>query len=932
MVTPTGLVTCLLLASLVGPAQGQAADSRAPDVNTAGSLFSYFSNPVITSAPDAELTPQEALAVDSTFQETEALPAALVNQTDAGTAVPIGDEGESRTPGSQRLVEGNRSPLISSNDTQAATMSDQNRDLVFNNAQLKQENEDLWRQFEALLPQVNEAKQAEQALRTQSQTDIQSLLQENSAINARNAELRSLLQQLQSNYTQAQELLSSGRLEALQTAISEARSRNETLWSEASAIASELAALSNFTGQGIDYRSGSVYQYLLDKNQRMSDSGLNSDSSSSSREGSQESNRVPSAVVGVVQVQRTTGDSNDDNGDDLEASLDMVYVVALGCIFLLLQTLRVWLGYRLDSYMAEPLHALFVDVSLMVALAVVTAIINHMDWFDDDKIDLEKILYGFSLFILFWLLLGLWLILAGQSMARRWLHLESQCSDLLTLTQEYKQVYMRYLGQAQPRVSEGEFREARQTMQYAVMRQLFICPLYLPFPTEQLLRTDFNMGEYLARCMADTLTNTFQLTFIGLIAFIGAAGAWRAIVYGNFLVEIIFYMVIPVIILLTAVIVLVKLRNIYSDLVPYVYDPDSFTLPVGRGSSLANPGRIAQPRYLQGSLSELEHSQEAEINCACCAFKPLQLSCAYIFSGRLPSRHELLFWFDSFGPQFLQGLIQAICVVLASWMMIILFYYATNIYREWDWWAILVVTTAVVCLVITGCYLVPEALRWLTLTSKIEQLKDKEVCQAVVLQMKADRSLMMVKLYRQVKLVYREMNRGSGRSDMYALPDYMQEFVQEVFRLSCNPGEEVLPLERVEDALDLCGAKLSLDELRVFMWESDAVSAKQDKTRGVTLQGFLKAVQVIFNSVTLRPEVVARKVLRRYSRDVLGNEDPSTMTLADLEQFFNTYGWHFTQEDIQDFMQAAKHLANDDVVEVDEVADFVRDSVDTFAK
>jgi len=895
-------------------------------VNTAGSLFSYFSNPVITSAPDASLTPQEVLAVDTTFQPPETPAAALVNQTDAGTAVPIGDEGQNRTPASQRLVEGNRSPLVAGNETQAATLSDQNRDLVVRNAQLKQENEDLWRQFEALLPQVSEAKQAEQVLRTQSQTDVQSLLQENAAITARNAELRDLLQQLQSNYTQAQELLNSGRLEALQAAVAEARVRNETLWSETSAIAAELASLSNFTGQAMDYRSGSVHQYLLDKNDRMIDSGLNSDSRSSSR--TAQSSRTTSAVVGVVQVQRDTGDSEDDNGDDLEASLDMVYVVALGFVFLLLQTLRVWLGYRLDSYMAEPLHALFVDVSLMVALAVVTAIINHMDWFDDDKIDLGKILYGFSLFILFWLLLGLWLVFAGQSMARRWLQWEDQCSDLVTLTQHYQQTYTRYIGQAQPRVSTGEFQEARLTVQYAVMRQLFICPVYLPFPTEQLLRTDFSMGEYLARCLAGTLTNTFQLTFTGLVAFIAAVGAWRAIVYGNFLVEIIFYLAIPVFILLVAILVLMKLRSVYSDLVPYVYDPEAFTLPISSsGSSLSIPGRITQPRYLQGSLSDLEHSQEAELNCLCCSFKPLQLSCAYIFSGRLPSRHELLFWFDSFGPHFVQGLIQAICVVLTCWMMIILFYYATNIYDEWDLWAILAVAGAIVSWLITGCYLVPEAIRWLTLTSKIEQLKDKEMIQAVVLQMKADRSLMMVKLYRQMKLVYREMNRSSGRSEMYALPEYMQEFVQEVFRLSCNPGEDLLPLERVEDALDLCGAKLSLDELRVFMWESDA-----DKTRGVTLQGFLKAVQVIFNSVTLRPEVVARKVLRRYSRDVLGNEDPSSMSLADLEQFFNTYGWHFTQEDIQDFMQAAKHLASDDVVEVDEVADFVRDSVDTFAK
>ena len=818
MGTWTRFVTCLVLVSYVGTAQAQEeGDSPLQEVNTAGSLFSYFRNPVIAPASSDTTDIEEVLAEDQSRQTPETPAPVLINQTDAGTSIPIGDVTDSPPPPSQRLVQGNRSPLVAGNDT----IADQNRDFVVRNENLKEENEARWRQFEDLVSQINAAKQSEETFRTQSMTDIEDLLQQNQALAARNRELQDMLAAIQSNYTQAEGLLNSGELENLQAKIASAAALNETMGSEMKAIEAELAALSNFTGQPLDYRSGSVQQYLLDKNQRMADSGL----TNAGYNEEQGDLARTSSVVGIVQVKRDE-DSEDDNGDDLEASLDMVYIVTLGFIFLMLQTLRVWLGYRLDSYMAEPLHALFVDVSLMVALAILTAFLNHMGWFDSDKIDLGKIVYGFCLFILFWLLLGLWLVIAAQSMARRWFRWEAECTDLLTLTQQYQQAYLRYIGQVQPDISTSEYRQLRLTVQYAVMRQLFICPVYLPFPTEQLLRTDFNMGEYLARCLAGTLTSTFQLTFIGLLAIIGAVGAWRAIIYGDFLIEMIFFVVFSVVLLVGTILLIVKLRSVFNDLVPDIYEPESFSLPISSGSSLASPGRIAQPHYLQGSLSDLERSQEAEINCICYSFKPLQLSCAYIFSGRLPNRHELLYWFDSYGPQFLIGIIQAICVLLTCWMMLILYYYATNLYREWDSWALVVVVGAVVVWLVTGCYLVPEAIRLLTLTSKIEQMKDRDVIQSVVLQMKADRSLMMVKLYRQVKLIYREMNRQSARSDMYALPDYMQDFVQEVFRLTCNPGEDILPLDRVEDALDLCGVKLTLDELRVFMWESDAVRSK----------------------------------------------------------------------------------------------------------
>lgn len=52
---------------------------------------------------------------------------------------------------------------------------------------------------------------------------------------------------------------------------------------------------------------------------------------------------------------------------------------------------------------------------------------------------------------------------------------------------------------------------------YAIMRQLFICPTYLPPVTESYLRTDFDLSEYLSRGLADTLEKLFQLTWFGYL-------------------------------------------------------------------------------------------------------------------------------------------------------------------------------------------------------------------------------------------------------------------------------------------------------------------------------------------------------------------------------------------------------------------------------
>jgi len=87
----------------------------------------------------------------------------------------------------------------------------------------------------------------------------------------------------------------------------------------------------------------------------------------------------------------------------------------------------------------------------------------------------------------------------------------------------------------------------------------------------------------------------------------------------------------------------------------------------------------------------------------------------------------------------------------------------------------------------------------------------------------------------------------------------------------------------------------------------------------------------LYQSARVRPNVVARAVLRRYFRDVHSMANPEEVSLAELEQFFNDYGWHFTKEDVQEFLYEARYLLDEDSnLRISETADYVRDQVHGF--
>jgi len=828
----------------LGLAAGQSSsEAYAQASNGAGSLFAYLSNPVITQSanPPQQQPTTASTAANSAPADTSAPPSPARNPEAEAQTIPVGDSAPSSPP-SQASTLANRlgtraRPTRYGVGTQTVAASDQNFDLRLTNERLSTESENLLDQLQAAQDKLDQYRQIQTRETDQyatEETALRSNMSEtsttNEALEAEIANLTALYEDSRTRLTAYQDSLDSAQLESsqLQNATSSLQSLFESAQTEVERIRVIQGAAAGYPlaePRSADIDAGNPFGYeepptnrpRVDFAGRVMSNGIGEPIDITTQQ---------NQSYRLVKL-RTGSGSNDDNGDDLEASTDMVYVVALALIFLLLSTIRVWLGHHIDSYLSPTLYTLFFDVSLLALLAIFTGILNHMDWFDRDKIDLEKIMYGLGVFIVFWFLLGLWLVLSAQAMARSWFKVESECVDLRRVSQNYEDAYLEYNAEDGPLISSRQFASAQSAIQYAVMRQEFICPTYLPYTTELFLRNDFNLAEYLAKCFAEVVERGMQLSGIGFLVLLVCVGTWRLIIYFGFKTELTLFIVIPIVCILVCLVALEKLKSVYFQLVPPVFDPHEIHLPADNFSRnpMMNVDKVPIPPYLTGSL---EYLQSAENPYTCCGVStnPLKLSCAYIFIGKFPNRHELLYWFDSFGPQFLLGLLQGVALILTFWMVVILIYYVPMLFEELAVWGIMAAVAAVLIWMFEAMYLLPEGLRYLTLTSKIEQMKDRKKVDEVITSSRSQRALKTVQLYRQIKLIYREMSRDEGKTDFQgdaALPATMEQHIQEVFNLTCDPATQLLEIPQLSDALELCGIKATNDELRVFIWETDAV-------------------------------------------------------------------------------------------------------------
>jgi hypothetical protein len=148
--------------------------------------------------------------------------------------------------------------------------------------------------------------------------------------------------------------------------------------------------------------------------------------------------------------------------------------------------------------------------------------------------------------------------------------------DLKTLKSAYKQAYADY---QEGVVGKGVVRAEHRNIEFAIIRQEFICPTYLPPVAETFLRKDFDFGEYLSRCIADILVKLFSFSWLSYVLILIGIALWRIVIYHGELALYITFGVFPVVMILALVIIITKLNAIYSGLVPYCTEPDEIKFP-----------------------------------------------------------------------------------------------------------------------------------------------------------------------------------------------------------------------------------------------------------------------------------------------------------------------------------------------------------------
>jgi hypothetical protein len=261
---------------------------------------------------------------------------------------------------------------------------------------------------------------------------------------------------------------------------------------------------------------------------------------------------------------------------------------------------------------------------------------------------------------------------------------------------------------------------------------------------------------------------------------------------------------------------------------------------------------------------------------------------------------------------------QGICISMTLWVSVIILFYIPFLIDMWDWYGILMIILCFCLWAALTLYFVPEILRLLTLTCKIEMKKDRKLIEEVIENEKNLKAKVVFRIYRQIKMIYRERYfNGEAANDQV-----LKSSALEAFNMCKDPEAGTVSMFDLEDLIAMCGFKLMDDELRLF-----AKECKPKSLNEIEADEFIRAVLVLFASRKMRPEIVVREVFERFFYENSGKK-VKEVNLDDLKLFFNHFWWHFTDDDIQDFLWETRFILGDlGTVSLSELASMVRNSV-----
>lgn len=585
------------------------------------------------------------------------------------------------------------------------------------------------------------------------------------------------------------------------------------------------------------------------------------------REGTEKVEKVEKTSKTSKNAKNEKNDENENEVDEDkdEISLTSVFVVGIFIVFFVVVGGKNSLEKLLDTCFRLPLYTFYENLAILLVINAFVVLMYFEDPFTD--LDFSYILPALSIFTLIYAVSTVLVLFVSQGFLLTWRNYERQLPEIENLL----------------KLPEIDLKKSSKLLKYYFSKTLFTNSPYL---SSIFKLRYFDFSEYLGRCMGQKLHEQFSMTLLGYTLTLTTILLYRILLLYTYPYESMILLSYPILLTLILLVVLLKLNSICSKLMPNVTEECLEYFKLGDFETLP------KPEYLNGLIPSLSSSPKT---CFFLNIHPCKLTCSYLFTKSIPNRQDLLFWLDIYGPLLIKYTLQSLTTTLHLWLTMFLQVFIHGSKSN------PLLYIGPVFYILNILILIPFAIRQLTLSTSIEMHKNKEQVEAVQVQQKIMRSFLVTKIYRQAKMIFRNLYMENKFQD---LTEFQKSFTEEIFRIY---SDDVLQIIHLEDVLALAGCELQDDELRLF-----AKECKPDAEYLIGLENFQKAVSVFLRSQKLTPRAVVRLLFEEFfeKKFEVGMKDAG---IEELRGFFDDFRWHFTDEDIEEFLAEVSEVGVKDM-------------------
>lgn len=614
-------------------------------------------------------------------------------------------------------------------------------------------------------------------------------------------------------------------------------------------------------------------------------------------------------------------------------NLAVLSLVIVATALVIIKNIVSFTRSAMASFMKKCFQTLIEESFLMLLFISILSILYMSSGIDDLKLNWQYVILGLFGFSLTWFVFSSLIIIVTYLVVFKWFELEANSKSFKSIKAKYEnnlrideQEILRgstqndaQNNQLKKKISTGYFQELYE---FLILKTYFIVPFY-PLFKPGTIRKNFPLSKYLSNCIVEKLEHLFRVSWTSYIFCFTFLVIWASFVHDsdqNF--QLIFMYCYPLIGLMAIILIYIYMRVIYRRVIWTITSKNymEFKDLELYNQNHATGNFLNYPVYLDNVMNNEEESKNSKIN----------------FHRNLHNRpstfYEDLILFGTSGPAIFLNIIQTSIIVFALWfvlMIVKLIPIFDGSTQNSD--AVIIIGYTISGLyIIIYSYLTAITLRWFTVVTSIETLKNEKCLLKTINDQTQEAANMSELIFKSFKRLYFDMRikgdtsrsnsviQRQGTYDNYKsrfnllnkplLQKFVSKIVLKFKRVEIDGNAELEKDIISEDIkininnelklfLSTSGNSMTEDEID-FMVHMIEEFEKYSTSKEITLKQFQEIWAVTINFSLLRPEEVFQYVFARYFEDRPELENNNILTDSSIIEFFRWYQEYFSQEQI----------------------------------